>query len=121
MFTVVDNEFNRANYPDMIGKTFEHAPSYAHVVHQEEIFDPEKAEKYFRQKIDYARKSTLCGYGDMVRDAMDFGLLLNGYVEDSKTLDERVERTHLINEMTSEFAQAVAQKLKIRCGCKQET
>ena len=36
MFKVVDNEFNRENYSDLIGKTFEHAPPYAHVVKVEE-------------------------------------------------------------------------------------
>ena len=50
MFLVVDNEFNRANYPDLVGKTFEKAPPYAHVVYKEEIFEPAKAEKYFRDQ-----------------------------------------------------------------------
>ena len=120
MFLVVDNEFNRANYPDLVGKTFEKAPPYAHVVYKEEIFEPAKAEKYFRDKIDYARKGTLCGYRDIVKDAMEFALLLDTYLQDGKTLEERAERTKLINKVTDEFAEAVEQKLKIRCGCNQE-
>ena len=30
-FTVIDNEFNRANYADLIGLTFNSPPSYAHI------------------------------------------------------------------------------------------
>jgi hypothetical protein len=30
-YLVVNNEFNRANYPDMIGKSFDSPPAYAQV------------------------------------------------------------------------------------------
>jgi hypothetical protein len=30
-YLVVDNEFNRANYPDLVGKILDKPPSYAHV------------------------------------------------------------------------------------------
>lgn len=32
MLLVVDNEFNQANYPDLIGKVFENPPGFAAVV-----------------------------------------------------------------------------------------
>ncbi len=32
MWLVVDNSWNRTNYPNLIGKTFETAPSYARVI-----------------------------------------------------------------------------------------
>ena len=38
MFLVVDNEFNRANYPSLIGQRLEVAPSYAHVLDEETEF-----------------------------------------------------------------------------------
>lgn len=43
MYRVVDNEFNRANYPDFIGKVSETPPSYAQV------------EKLNMEKIEVAR------------------------------------------------------------------
>lgn len=35
MFLVVDNEFNRANYPNLIGQRVESPPGYAAVLYEE--------------------------------------------------------------------------------------
>lgn len=37
MFIVIDNEFNRANYPDLINKSFSNPPSYATVKQLDDI------------------------------------------------------------------------------------
>ena len=37
-YRVVDDDFNRASYADLIGQTFGRAPAYAHVVEEREPF-----------------------------------------------------------------------------------
>lgn len=47
VFLVIDNNFNRSHYPDLIGKTFSDAPAYAQVkVISPESVEVEKAIKY---------------------------------------------------------------------------
>jgi hypothetical protein len=84
----------------------------------EPIFDPAKAEELFRRKIDEARKSSYCDYSFIIKDTMNFNWLLTEFYNDATTLDEKTERLRLTTKLADEFAAAVEQKLKIRCGCK---
>lgn len=56
VFIVIDNDFNRAHYKDLIGKVFKDAPSYAQVkvVHPQDV-EKEKSTKYdIDEDYDYA-------------------------------------------------------------------
>lgn len=54
MFVVVDNDFNRANYPSMIGKRFSAAYVPGYVNLQETDMIREDAEKFVRYVVDDA-------------------------------------------------------------------
>ena len=95
VYLVVDNDFNRAHYKDLIGQTFDDAPGYAavKVVKPSEISPVQEDYDYNGEEIDFQNKQELDGLNRINAEAESYipEELKSFYVPGSMNVSPRAE------------------------------
>ena len=100
-FQVVDDDFNRSHYKDIIGKTFDSPPSYAHVKKINEMQEPiSNEERGFKYYINLDERGEF--YADVRNEDDDtvfeikgYEIFENGYMKHKNDLDGL--KNHLVD------------------------